>query len=85
MTPSQANQLQTWVFHPQHSRHYEVDFKALVDPTPAPEEETAPWKIENEVTGQLLLEKPRIDFDKAAVKRQAWSRFYSTKQRDIAT
>eukprot|EP00959_Pyramimonas_sp_CCMP1952_P166821 3486506-Pyramimonas_sp.AAC.2 len=30
-------ELIAWVFHPPHSRHYEVDFKALVDPAPAPE------------------------------------------------
>eukprot|EP00959_Pyramimonas_sp_CCMP1952_P160507 3356943-Pyramimonas_sp.AAC.1 len=54
MTLSQANRLQTWVFHPQHSRRYEVDFKALVDPAPAPEEEVALWRVENEKTEQLL-------------------------------
>eukprot|EP00959_Pyramimonas_sp_CCMP1952_P249730 5220708-Pyramimonas_sp.AAC.1 len=38
LTLSQANERHLWVFHPGHSRHFEVDHKALVDPAPDPEE-----------------------------------------------
>eukprot|EP00959_Pyramimonas_sp_CCMP1952_P094757 1982066-Pyramimonas_sp.AAC.1 len=70
MTPSQANQRQTWVFHPQHSRDYEVDYKAPIDPIPALEPPVAPWQIQNAIDDRLMTEKPRTAFDEANVKRQ---------------
>eukprot|EP00959_Pyramimonas_sp_CCMP1952_P167535 3501560-Pyramimonas_sp.AAC.1 len=83
MTPSQANQRLIWVFHPQHSRRCEVDYKALVGLSPAPEEDVAQWRIDNAITDQILLQQPRTDFERAAVKRQVRSLFQSTKQKGI--
>ncbi|CAK0790537.1 unnamed protein product, partial [Prorocentrum cordatum] len=82
MTSSQANQRQLWVFHPQHSRHYEMDYKALVGPSPAPEEDVAQWQIDNAITDQMLMQQPRTDLERATVRRQVRSLFQSTRQKD---
>eukprot|EP00959_Pyramimonas_sp_CCMP1952_P121781 2546054-Pyramimonas_sp.AAC.1 len=59
MTPGQANERQLWVFHPQHSRHLEVDYKALVDPAPEPEEGAPMWQIDNAIQDAMLRRAPR--------------------------
>eukprot|EP00959_Pyramimonas_sp_CCMP1952_P449773 9417561-Pyramimonas_sp.AAC.1 len=66
-----------------HSRHYEVGYKALVDPSPAPEEDVMQWQIDNAITDQILLQQPRADFERATVKRQVRSLFQPTKEKEI--
>eukprot|EP00959_Pyramimonas_sp_CCMP1952_P344738 7220021-Pyramimonas_sp.AAC.1 len=59
MTSSQANERHLWVFHPEHSCHVEVDYKALVDPAPDLEEGNPKWRIAQAIDEAMRQEAPR--------------------------